>query len=138
MDCNVVIILVLKVCHKISRNEQEYSDCGKYQALLQRRIFHLQNGNKCSIVEVHPGATLALHGAPVEEILTFKKDQGACTKLLDWLEDQGMKGIKGAAEPTDHYVACCASALAVWKWHSKMSKWVYPARLPFDPFDFAC
>jgi len=84
------------------------------------------------------GSTLALHGAPVEEVISFKKDRGSCVHLLDWLANQGMTGIKGAAEPGDHYVACCASALAAWKWYKKQSKWICPANLPFHPFDYAC
>ena len=102
------------------------------------RTILTQYEDTCKIVEVHPGATLALQGAPIKDVLTFKKDGAACKSLLRWMKQQGLDGINGEAEITDHYVAGCASALAAWKWHKGNSKWMRSAVLPFHPFDFAC
>ena len=102
------------------------------------RTILTQYEDTCKIVEVHPGAALALHGAPIKDILTFKKDTTACKALLRWMKQQGVDDINGEAEITDHYVAGCASAMASWKWYGKSSKWMQLAKLPFHPFDFAC
>ena len=102
------------------------------------RSIQIQYEDTCKIVEVHPGAALALHGAPIKDILTFKKDTTACKALLRWMKQQGVDDINGEAEITDHYVAGCASAMAAWKWYGKNSKWMQPTELPFHPFDFAC
>lgn len=69
------------------------------------------------LVEVHPGAALALHGAPIEVVTRFKRDLEARIRLLDWLEDQHLESITDRTAPTDHYVAACAAALAAWKWN---------------------
>lgn len=90
------------------------------------------------IVEVHPGATMALRGAPVEQVIAFKKDERARRELLEWLEHQGLEGAATANTPSDHYVAACAGALAAWKWSRNELVWVERADPPIHPFDFAC
>ena len=67
-----------------------------------------------SIVEVHPGAVMALRGAPIDAVRSFKKSLEARMQLLNWLEQQGLQSVVQDEFPTDHYVAACAAALATW------------------------
>jgi predicted nuclease with RNAse H fold len=90
------------------------------------------------IVEVHPGAAMALRGAPVDAVRSFKREEGARWELLEWLERQGIGAISAVDSPSDHYVAACAAALSAWKWQTRETVWLYPADLPLHPFDFAC
>jgi hypothetical protein len=90
------------------------------------------------IVEVHPGAALALHGAPIPAIRAFKRDAAAQQQLLDWLEKNGLIGFASITTFSDHSVAAYASAFAAWKWVSQEAKWIAPATPPFHPFAFAC
>jgi predicted nuclease with RNAse H fold len=90
------------------------------------------------IVEVHPGAAMALRGAPIDAVRTYKKEKEARRRLLDWLEEQGLHLDTTAEDPSDHYVAACAAALATWKWYEGESVWSYTASAPFHPFDYAC
>ena len=90
------------------------------------------------IVEVHPGASMALRGAPVDDVVAFKKDEKSRWRLLTWLEQQGMKKITNTMALSDHYVAACASALAAWKWQQNKAAWISPAESPLHPFDYAC
>ena len=48
-------------------------------------------------VEVHPGACLALRGAPVAQIRRMRTDELARRELLRWLEGQGLLGIAALA-----------------------------------------
>jgi predicted nuclease with RNAse H fold len=59
------------------------------------------------IVEVHPGAALALHGAPVTAVRIFKQDAAAQGQLLCWLEAQGMNGVASIHTFSDHSIAAC-------------------------------
>jgi predicted nuclease with RNAse H fold len=90
------------------------------------------------IVEVHPGGTMALRGAPTAAVAGLKHHESARRALLAWLQRQGLKGISAAAKPSDHYVAACAAALAAWKWHRNEAVWRHPAAPPHHPFDYAC
>ena len=91
-----------------------------------------------SIVEVHPGAVMALRGAPIDAVRSFKKSPEARMQLLNWLEQQGLQSVVQDEFPTDHYVAACAAALATWKWSLQESVWLHSADPPAHPFDFAC
>lgn len=90
------------------------------------------------IVEVHPGATLALRGAPINAVMQFRHDIDARKQLLLWLEAQGLDDVGDIPVCTDHYVAACAAALAAWKWHHQETVWCMPAQPPHHPYDFAC
>ena len=90
------------------------------------------------IVEVHPGATMALRGAPINAVVELKRDPAAQRQLLLWLESQGLDGIVDLQACSDHYVAACAAALEAWKWHLKETVWCTPAQPPHHPYDFAC
>jgi predicted nuclease with RNAse H fold len=90
------------------------------------------------IVEVHPGACMLLHGASAKDVSAFKKDLSARTRILNWLEGVGMKGIVRPEILTDHFVAACAAALGAWQWAVRKSAWHYPASPPLHPYDFAC
>ncbi len=90
------------------------------------------------VVEVHPGAAMALRGAPVEEVRGFAKKMECRISLLSWLERQGMKGVSNTPAPSDHHVAAIAAALAAWKWSRGNPAWIEPARPPFHPYDYAC
>lgn len=105
---------------------------------LARLLQSIQTGFPLSLVEVHPGAAMALRDAPIEVVRGFKHDLQARIVLLKWLDQQGLRNIDTNKNPSDHYVAACAAALAAWKWRSKEPKWLHEAKPPFHPFDFAC
>ena len=90
------------------------------------------------IVEVHPGAALGLGGAPLPDVLAFKKSPAACARLVRWMSDPGLVDIPGETKRACHSVAACAAALAAWKWSDGRSAWCHPAEPPQHPFDFAC
>ena len=90
------------------------------------------------IVEVHPNAAMALRGAPINDLINYKKNEQSRCNLLKWLEQQGLKNIDNVSKPSDHYIAACACALAAWKWHQKKSVWIHRIEQPFHPFDYAC
>jgi len=89
------------------------------------------------IVEVHPGATLALRDAPIKHVREMSRSPAARRVLLKWLGKHGLKGLKRGACPS-HYVAACAAALATWDWTRVKSRWLKAAEPPLHPFDFAC
>jgi len=89
------------------------------------------------IVEAHPGATMALRGAPVEAIRQMKKEPRARVELVCWLASVGVAAIPRRAL-TDHEVAALACALAAWSWHRDSSVWLWKAEPPHHPYDFAC
>jgi predicted nuclease with RNAse H fold len=93
---------------------------------------------RAQIVEVHPGASMILRGAPLEAVRLFKIDTAARQTLLTWLETRGLRGIIPAVNPSDHHIAACAAALATWGWIKNENPWLFPAELPFHPYDFAC
>jgi len=103
-----------------------------------RCLLSIQTEFTLNLLEVHPGSSLALHGAPVDAICRFKNEIAARYQLLDWLELQGLHGVKSVSDPEDHYVAACAAAFAAWKWKMGEYAWIYPAEPPFSPFDFVC
>ena len=80
---------------------------------------------------------MALRGAPIDAVQTFKGNEDARRQLLDWLEQQGLRSVS-AHNPSDHYVAACAAAMATWEWQVKESVCGCPADPPFHPFGFAC
>jgi len=93
---------------------------------------------KPEIVEVHPGAAMALRGAPIADLRAYKMDPAAQQRLLGWLKRQGLD-FKDMYKPLDsHHVDACAAALAAWKWHKGDAVWVEPASPPHHPFDYAC
>ena len=102
------------------------------------RFFENHSNKNIKIVEIHPSASLALRGAPVESIKEMKKSIGARQVLLKWLVGQGLKGIDITGSVSDHYVAACAAALAAWKWYLGQSVWIFKSEMPFHPYDFAC
>ena len=89
-------------------------------------------------MEVHPAAALALGGAPVEAVCSLKAAPAARQVLLRWLEGEELQGVCRQANPSDHYVASCACALAAWKWSRGRASWLWPARPPYHPYDFSC
>jgi predicted nuclease with RNAse H fold len=89
------------------------------------------------IVEVHPGAAMALRGAPVADVRRFKTDAAARRRLADWLGTQGV-GKPSVAPGTDHELAACACALAAWQWSLGRPAWRAEADGPLHPYDFAC
>jgi predicted nuclease with RNAse H fold len=101
------------------------------------RLIAAMGGNHVRVAEVHPGGAMALGGAPVGAVRNFKTDGEARRILLAWLAGQGMHGV-ARQHPSDHYVAACACALATWKWVRGCSAWLWPARVPHHPYDFAC
>src|SRR5215208_4705447 len=90
---------------------------------LTRLLEYLKPQSGLRIVETHPGACMVLRGADTGDVRTFKTEQLARGRLLDWLETQGLQGICRADTVTDHYVAACAAALATWQWSLGKSIW---------------
>lgn len=93
---------------------------------------------RLAIVEVHPGAAMALGGADIGDVKSLKRQPEARQNLLRWLDSEGLQGIVGHTEPTDHFVASCACALAAWKWSKGLPSWLWKGDLPHHPYDFAC
>ncbi len=89
------------------------------------------------VVEVHPGGAMALGGASLEAVKAFKTEKDSRQVLLEWLVEEGLKGI-ARQDPSDHYVAACACSLAAWKWSQGRSVWCWPSCTPHHPYDFAC
>lgn len=56
------------------------------------------------VVEVHPGATMVLRGAPADAVRTFSRDTKARRRLLGWLERQGLQLGRLTGSPGDHAV----------------------------------
>jgi uncharacterized protein len=103
---------------------------------LTRALETLKPQMDVSMVEVHPGASMLLGGAPVSDVAAFKRDEAARLRLLLWLESLGLTNLPHVEDPSDHYVAACASALAAWKWSRGEAAWCYPAQPPQHPYDF--
>lgn len=89
------------------------------------------------IIEVHPGATFCLRGAPLESVMAFKKRAEHRAPLLAWLSTQGISALP-STDPSDHFVAACGAALAAWEWSRGRPVWLAPPEPPFHPFAFAC
>ncbi len=87
--------------------------------------------------EIHPGGAMALRGASIEDIKAMKSSMDSRVNLLKWIDGQGLKNIP-LEKPEDHFVAACACALGVWKWHKNETEWIHPAEPPIHPFDYAC
>jgi predicted nuclease with RNAse H fold len=105
---------------------------------LTRLLESLKPQYEFQIVEVHPGASMFLHGAAAQDVKTFKHDFAARSRLLDWLESNGVEGVSHEETVADHYVAACAAAFGAWKWKLGISIWKFPAIPPHHPYDFAC
>ncbi len=106
--------------------------------VLTRMLETLKPGSDLHILEVHPGACMLLRGAPAKVVAAFKREAPARFQLLQWLGEQGLKGISRTEDVTDHYVAACAAALGAWQWWLGRSAWLFPANPPDHPYDFAC
>ncbi len=89
------------------------------------------------VVEVHPGGVMALRGAPIDAVKTFKRSTAARTCLLDWLKKRGLKKLPRDAA-SDHIVAAYACALGAWRWRLGDTAWVTRAEPPHRPYDYAC
>lgn len=95
------------------------------------------NQPDAAIVEVHPFGSLALAGAPVEDLTMVKKDASARHRIAGWLADNGMDGLPDQ-EFSDHELAAFGAAWAAWKWQSGAASWMAPAQVPSHPFAFVC
>ena len=102
------------------------------------RLIHSVGSDPPEVIEVHPGATMLLRGAPLADVRHLKSDPSARQRLLTWLEDQGLGGVAAGENPSDHYVAACAAGLAAWKWSCDQTVWKESAMPPWHPFDYAC
>ncbi len=102
------------------------------------RLFQSEFNGSISIVEVHPTACLGLRGAPLDDVLNFKRNAGARGNLLHWFGEQGMRGLEEKVGCTDHFIAACSVALAAWKWAHGKQVWQVAAEPPFHPYDFVC
>jgi predicted nuclease with RNAse H fold len=106
--------------------------------LLTRMLETLKPQLDVRIVEVHPGASMLLRGAPAKAVAAFKHDASARFQLLEWLGEKGLMGIPRTEEVPDHFVAACAAALGAWQWSLGKPVWLYSAKQPVHPYDFAC
>ncbi len=105
---------------------------------LTRMLETLRPQMELRLVEVHPGASMLLRGAPASDVAAFKRDASARQRLLEWMQNMGIKDLPRGDEPSDHFVAACAVALAAWQWSAGKAAWCYAARPPEHPYDFAC
>ncbi len=105
---------------------------------LTRALESLKPELDLHLVEVHPGASLLLRGAAPADVNSFKRDQQARSRLLEWLEKMQLVGMPRSEPVSDHFVAACAAALAAWKWSLGQPAWIAPAQPPQHPYDFAC
>lgn len=99
------------------------------------RGLKLADGSTPRILEVHPGAALALHDAPLADVRAFSRESDARRRLLKWLEARDLGGI-GQPDPSSHYVAACGAAFAAWQHAQGRSRWSRPAQPPEHPFDY--
>jgi predicted nuclease with RNAse H fold len=99
------------------------------------RGMKLADGSVPRILEVHPGAALALHGAPLADVRAFARESESRQRLLQWLESQGLLGI-ARPDPSSHYVAACGAAFAAWQHTSGQSRWFRTATPPEHPYDY--
>ena len=90
------------------------------------------------IVEVHPGAAMALRGAPVRDVLEYRSSRQSRMNLLKWLNSRGLRNLPVEEPGRNHDVAASAAALAAWQWHCNQCVWLFPAAPPHHPYDFAC
>ncbi len=105
---------------------------------LARSIELMPEAHRVRIVEVHPGATMGLHGAPKKALRRYKRgDMQAIHALQSWFAEEGMGGLP-EFDSSSHVVDSCAAALAAWRWHTGDSAWLAEARPPERPYDFAC
>ncbi len=105
---------------------------------LTRMLESLRPQVDVALVEVHPGACMALRGAPLQDVQAFKREPAARLRLLEWLEAQRVGGVPRLEDLSDHFVAACAAALAAWQWSLGRAVWCHPAQPPEHPYDFAC
>jgi uncharacterized protein len=103
------------------------------------RLISTLDGAGVRTIEVHPGATFCLRGAPVASVLAFKKrDQAEHREvLLKWLSTQGIRSLP-CSDQSSHFVAASGAALAAWAWSRKQSVWLAEPEPPFHPYPFAC
>jgi len=107
------------------------------RGLAVARLLNTLDPARVQTIEVHPGATFCLRGAPLLSVLGFKKDPGHRGLLLKWLSTQGIESLP-CAELSDHFVAASGAALAAWAWSRGQSVWLAQPEPPFHPFAFAC
>lgn len=90
------------------------------------------------VVEVHPGATMDLRGAPLNSVTTYKDSAASRTELLRWLGSAGLANLVAPDECSSHFVSACAAALGAWNWRQGLSAWIVSAEKPWHPYDFSC
>jgi len=61
--------------------------------VVSRGLLWLGAPGKLQEMETHPGAAMALGGAPVAAIRDFRDDVEARDVLLRWLKDHGLRGL---------------------------------------------
>jgi predicted nuclease with RNAse H fold len=105
---------------------------------LVRALENLNSQDAIRVAEVHPGAALALRGAPVADIIAVKADPRARARLLEWARGAYIRDLPMLDAPSDHTVMSVASALAASDWGRSAAKWLWPAEPPFHPYDVAC
>lgn len=109
---------------------------------LSREITNIVTIFPVSIVEVHPGAVMGSRVFPQELpfVLTYKQEIAARNFLLNWLTQQGLKGIPALIANETHSIDACAAALGAWHWMDPayFPKWVFPADPPLHPFEYCC
>lgn len=101
------------------------------------RLLSTLDPARVRIIEVHPGATFCLRGAPLDSVRAFKKQPEHRAVLVEWLSTQGIASLPVTA-PSDHFVAASGAALAAWEWSRGRPVWCAPPEPPFHPFAFAC
>jgi len=74
------------------------------------RLLHMIEPRQPSIAEVHPSATIALRGGPIQHVLVLRENGNARRELLNWLEGQGMDGVATTETPSSQNLVAEAHA----------------------------
>ncbi len=90
------------------------------------------------IVETHPVGCLVLRGAPVALVKRLKQDHNARSKLVAFLEAQGLEGACRVANKSHHMIAACACCLAAWNWVRGSAIYIATAHPPHHPYELVC
>ncbi len=91
------------------------------------------------MVEVHPGAAMALRGAKLDVLRAYKSRQAGASaaraSLRTWLAQQGLRNLPDTSA-SSHLTDACAAALATWQYTLGRPAWIHPAEGVGQPFDY--
>ncbi|ARI75904.1 DUF429 domain-containing protein [Halobacillus mangrovi] len=100
-------------------------------------------GKQVSIVEVHPGVTLASRLPEEKRTIAFnyKKEKSSRVQVIEWLTSQMLSDSATAIhESSTHTIDAVLAGVAAWHTASKQKTptWYKEAEPPHHPFPFSC